>query len=334
MVSSRDVAKYAGVSQPTVSRVLNNPSKVSQPIVDNVRKAMKDLNYRPNNIARSLVSNRTKTIALVSGPLHNPFFVDTTTAIVNYAASKGYYTTVHFENHYDNMSIYETVLSQQVDGIVLSSIFINDPIFDELKKSGKPFVMFNRRHETGGHFVELDNHQAGVIGAEHLVSLGHKAIAWIGGTTEASTFLGRLEGFRDKLKNNGIQLNKDFILQTDTTEKDIHRAIQQLFLRRNKPTAIFAATDSIAIFVIDCLLKMGFSIPEEISICSVDNLGISAHESLQLTSIGHNSNKSMGLIAIQNLIKIIENQRKLEDEQQITLEPELYLRQTTSAIKP
>jgi DNA-binding LacI/PurR family transcriptional regulator len=330
MVSSRDVAKYAGVSQSTVSRVLNNPDKVSKPIVDRVTEAMKALNYRPNNIARSLVSNQTKTIALISGPLHNPFFVDTTTAIVNYAASRGYNTTVHFENHGDHMSVYETVLSQQVDGIVLSSIFINDPIYEELKESGIPFVMFNRRHHAGGHFVEIDNYQAGVIGAEHLVSLGHTAIAWVGGPTKASTFLGRFEGFSDTLIKNGIPVLETLTAETDTTEQDVIRAVDAFFSGENKPTGIFAATDSMAIFIMDYLLKAGLRIPDDVSVCGIDNLGIAAHESFQLTSVGSCSDEHMGLLAIKSLLEVIEGQDEPADEKQITLEPKLYTRRTTS----
>ena len=98
MVSSKDVAKHVGVSQTTVYRVLNMPQTVKKPTLDKVMKAIDELNYIPNGHARSLVQNKTNTIALLSGPLHNPFFVDTTTAIVNYANEKGFRVNVQFVN--------------------------------------------------------------------------------------------------------------------------------------------------------------------------------------------------------------------------------------------
>ncbi len=93
LVSSKDVAKHAGVSQTTVSRVLNTPELVKPKTVEKVMKAIEDLNYIPNDIARSLVQKKTGIITLISGPLHNPFFVDTTTAIVNYVNARGYKLT-------------------------------------------------------------------------------------------------------------------------------------------------------------------------------------------------------------------------------------------------
>ncbi|GAK09860.1 LacI-family transcriptional regulator [Geomicrobium sp. JCM 19038] len=163
MVSSKDVAKRAGVSQPTVSRVINGSTNVNKATIEKVQRAMEELNYRPNLIARSLKQQKTKSIALISGALHNPFFVDSTTTIVNAAKAHGYRTLVYFEEQGNNGAVYEEVLKQQVDGIVLSSIFIDDPVFKELEHSKIPFVMFNRRHQTGGNFVEIDNEQAGCL---------------------------------------------------------------------------------------------------------------------------------------------------------------------------
>ena len=203
MPSSKDVAKLAGVSQSTVSRVLNTPEKVDRVKYEKVIEAMKELNYRPNSIARSLVKKQTKSIALISGPLHNPFFVETTTSIVNYSKLRGYNVNVHFENFGDNMSVYKDVLEREVDGIILSSILYNDPIFPELKKQNIPFIMFNRKHKEPGNYVEMDNIQAGRIATEHLIELNHQNIICIGGPSNMTTFQGRYEGFRQVMEENG-----------------------------------------------------------------------------------------------------------------------------------
>lgn len=330
MVSSKDVAKYAGVSQSTVSRVLNDPSKVNSENVKRVQNAMKALNYRPNSVARSLVSNRTRTIALISGPLHNPFFVETTTSIVNYAESKGYRTMVFFEQSNQNKTIYEAVLSERVDGILLSSIFREDPVFDDLQDLDIPVIMYNRRHNKGGNFVEINNLESGRIAASHLLELGHKSIAVLGGPDHTSTFHGRKDGFlREFARQTGNAASAELIKETNTTETGVHQAVLEVMSSKSPPTAIFAATDAIAIFAMDKLQQIGYKVPDDVSICGMDNVSLASHQSFQLTSIGHKGPKNLGLISAEHLIELMEDHDRAEEVVQITLEPALYDRKTT-----
>lgn len=332
MVSSKDVAKLAGVSQSTVSRVLNDPSRVSKPALERVKKAMEELNYRPNSIARSLVQNRTKSIALISGPLHNPFFVETTTAIVNYASSQGYNVNVHFENMGDSMkSLYNSVMSHRVDGLILSSIFYEDPIFEELTSHGIPFVMFNRKHRNPGNFVEIDNEKAGRLAVEHLLQLGHTKIAWIGGTLETSTFYGRYKGYHDMLKAHSIESPDNYVQVTSTSRLAVYEALSSIMAHKNRPTAIFAATDSIASFAMDYLLEKDYSIPEDISIIGMDNVEFAAHQAIQLTTVGPKNGANLGQLAIEQLIKLIDAENESKPIQ-ITVEPELIVRKTTKSL--
>ncbi|QQK75360.1 LacI family DNA-binding transcriptional regulator [Salicibibacter cibarius] len=330
MVSSKDVAREAGVSQPTVSRVLNAPDKVKKETVDNVQKAIEKLNYRPNVVARNLKQKKTKYIALISGPLHNPFFVDSTTTIVNYAKKYGYHTLVYFEDQGDNRSIYEEVLKQQVDGIILSSIFIDDPIYHDLVDAQVPFVMFNRRHQAGGNYVEIDNKKAGELATNHLLKLGHTKIAWIGGPTYTSTFNGRLSGYRTAMKATKQSIEPGWIKETDTTEQSVVQAVDELLLLPDKPTALFAATDSMALFCQNYLMHMGFQIPEDFSICGMDDIDTTAHAAIQMTTLTHHSDKPMGLHAIEHLIHMMEVDAHERSDLQLTLEPKLMIRKTTA----
>ncbi|WP_257349800.1 LacI family DNA-binding transcriptional regulator [Pseudalkalibacillus decolorationis] len=331
MVSSKDVAKRAGVSQSTVSRVMNDPLKVSKIARESVLHAMEELNYRPNSVARSLVNKKTKSIALISGPLHNPFFVETTTSIVNSAKQHGYHTNVHFENFGDNMSLYKDVLSHQFDGLILSSIFYKDPIYEELKKLDVHFVMFNRKHQSGGHYVEIDNIAAGRLAAEHLLKLGHRDIAWIGGDLKTSTFHGRHKGYLDAVTEQGIQIPEHFIQVNDTTRVEVHRAIESMLARKQRPTAIFAATDSIAIFILDYLHEKGYSVPDDISLIGMDNIEWSSHHSFQLTTVGHDGPKNLGQLAIEHLMDLMNSEKK-EEEINITVEPKVFVRKTTKEL--
>lgn len=332
LVSSKDIAKLASVSQSTVSRALNNPEMVSENTRKKIMKIVKQLNYRPNSIARSLVSNKTKTIALISGPLHNPFFSESTTSIIDYAKLRDYNVNVYFERDKSNIEVYNSVLSNTVDGIILSSIYYEDEIFNELKKMNIPVVMFNRRHKEKGNFIEMDNRKAGRQATEHLIELGHRNILWMGGSIEMSTFYGRLQGYKDALINNQISIEQRNILITNTDEKSVFEKLDQIMSRKDKPTAINAATDSIAIFVIDYLQKRKYNVPDDISVIGIDNVRISGHSSFQLSSISITSQKNLGRIAVETLFKLIDKVSLNKEEVNVTVDTELVVRKTTKRL--
>lgn len=332
MVSSIDVAKKANVSQSTVSRVLNNPDKVNKKTRTKVLKVIEELNYRPNLIARSLVNQETKSISLISGQLHNPFFAESTTSIVNLANKKGFNVNVLFDDLHDNVSVYEDVLNQQIDGIILSSMLYNDPIHHELINKGIPYVMFNRKHKDGGHFIEIDNFKAGFIGTEFLIKNNHKDICWIGGSLETSTFYGRHQGHLAALKKYGVQINDEYTIISETTEQDVQEQLTRIIAKKNRPTAIFAATDSIALYVMDILGTNGFSIPDDISIIGIDNVSFSAHSSIKLTTVGTVNQINIGKIAIEYLIELINNKDSSIETMQKTIDVKLIPRGTVKKI--
>ena len=330
MVSSKDVAKHAGVSQTTVSRVLNMPQTVKKPTLDKVMKAIDELNYIPNGHARSLVQNKTNTIALLSGPLHNPFFVDTTTAIVNYANEKGFRVNVQFVNDNNLSEAYATAIAHKVDGVILSCILIDDPIFEKLKRMDIPFITYNRKHKNNEYFVEIDNFHAGYLSAKHMIELGHEAIAWVGGTLNVSTFNNRYLGFLQALQDYKLPLQEQYIINTDTSKQDITRAFHELIQLKKRPTAICAGADSIALNLIDDAIQENLQVPEDISIIGIDNVDLSRHGSIQLTTVGSISEQNLGYMAIQKLIEMIEN--KKNSCIQITESVKVFGRNTTRKI--
>lgn len=327
MVSSKDVAKYAGVSQTTVSRVLNTPNLVKEPTYKKVMAAIDKLNYIPDGNARSLVQKKTDTIALISGPLYNPFFVDTTTSIVNYANRNGFKINVHFSNDENLSEIYHSIFENKVDGIILSSILLEDPVFHKLEKSGIPFITYNRKHQSNKNFVEMDNEQAGFLAADYLLSLNHKNICWIGGPLEISTFKGRYDGFLKACQKNNAKADPKQIFITDTSKEELHKTFLKLEELSEKPTAVFAATDAIAIQMMDFYISVGYRVPEDISIIGIDNVEISQHASINLTTVGISSPIGLGQLAIEKLIQMI--QQKNKSCIQITKTVRLFERKTT-----
>lgn len=322
MVSSKDVAKKAGVSQTTVSRVLNTPELVKTKTVEKVQKAIDELNYIPNAQARSLVQNKTNTIALLSGPLHNPFFSDSTANIVQYANEKGYNVDVQFVFDEKLNEAYANFVQRRVDGVILSCILFDDPFMEKLLNLNIPFITFNRKHRNNDLFVEIDNYEAAKIASTHLAKLGHQRIAYIGGPLTVSTFNNRYEGFKDC--ESLFESVHDFL--TDTSLEAVERVVDEI-LAGKKITAVLAATDSIALMVMDFLLKKGVRIPDQMSVIGIDNVDLAKHESIQLSTVGAEDGQSIGLIAIQTLIDIIEG--KQTREARMTKKVRLFERNTT-----
>ncbi|KOY83180.1 LacI family DNA-binding transcriptional regulator [Lysinibacillus sp. FSL H8-0500] len=331
MVSSKDVAKKAGVSQTTVSRVLNTPELVKKPTVDKVMRAIEELNYIPNANARSLVQNKTKTIALLSGPIHNPFFVDTTTAIINYANEKGYRVHVQYVDDERLQEAYTSILENKVDGVILSCIFWEDPMFFKLKQLDIPFITYNRKHKNNEFFVEIDNFYAGYLSAQHLLELGHTAISWVGGPQNRSTFKERYAGFIKALEDYNIAKNDDYIFTVDTSKQSIQDLFQHITSLDKQPTGICAATDSIALHLLDCFITKNLKVPDDISIIGIDNVDLSKHGMIQLTTVGSILEENLGFLAIKELFEMIEN--KKNSCVRITKPVKVFNRRTTSAPK-
>ncbi|QGQ97381.1 LacI family transcriptional regulator [Paenibacillus psychroresistens] len=331
MISSKDVAKRAGVSQPTVSRVLNNPESVKPEKRNKVLQAMEELGYYPNLIARSLVTNSTRTIALISGTLKNGFFAETTDSIIHIAKQKGYKTIVYFEDENEDeiTDYWDSIMGHKVDGILLSLIRLDDPNLKKLVNSQIPCVFFNRRPRNESNFVVLDNVMAASLLTQHLLDLGHQRIAYISGKTDVSTFNERKLGFEETMQQSKIKQIPELIHFINTSNDEIDQLIPKLIHRAEPPTAIICATDAMALICIDIVMSMGLRIPEDISIAGIDDTRMASHQAFQLTTVGHQK-LAMGEIAALNLIEMIEESSAQEPLRQIILKPELVIRKTTA----
>lgn len=329
MASSKDVAKLAGVSQATVSRVLNNSARVDPATRDKVLQAIEQLQYYPNLIARSLVTRSTRTIALISGTLKNGFFVETTDAIVQYATSHGYRTMVYFQE--DKLEdVFDHVLGSKVSGLLLSSIQLDDPLYEKIMRSRIPCVFFNRKPREGGNYVIFDNKLAATLVANHLLELGHERIAYLSGNINVSTFHDRLRGFENALNRAQVKPDPDLIhVLNPQHPEEVEHTARKLMLMANPPTAIFCSTDMIALLCMDAIMAMGYRIPEDVSVAGIDNIRMASHQLIQLTSAGH-AKFNLGQIAVEQLIEMIEQDRDQDHFRQIVLKPELFVRKTTA----
>lgn len=339
MTSSKDVAKKAGVSQTTVSRVLNSPEKVRAHTRAKVMSAIAALNYVPDANARGLVQKKTYTLSLISGPLHNPFFVDSTEEIVRFATRAGYRVNVHFADSHRTEDAYHAAFSNRSDGIILSCMLLDDPVMARLQQLAIPYICFNRRHRHGGNYVEIDNHAAGQLACRHLLELGHRDILWVGASPVVSTFHNRFAGFQSAVQEakhapEAAPLKIRTINFKQLDKPDLSGLFKRLVDNHALPTAICAATDAMAIDMMDALSALGLSVPEDISIIGIDNVKLSSNGLIQLTTVGCAHERLLGLTAIDHLIARIEAQSAGSNlpEIRITEPVKLYLRRTTRAL--
>ncbi len=284
-VTSRDVAKVAGVSQSTVSRALNPNSILSDKTRENVLSVMKELNYKPNAIARSLTAQKTNIIGIVmvrSVPFYNDVLSEFTRRLQNMNKQILLFSC---EEDQDIDDILSNVLQYRVDGLIIASASLSSKMADECEQSGTPVILFNRYVPNScASAVCCDNVEGGRIAANFLLDGGHKRLAYISGTENASTNKDRKKGFIDRLSERGI--NHVIVERGTFTYDSGAEATRRLLKSADRPDAIFCADDTMALGAMDVARhEFGLKIPEDLSIIGFDDIQMASWQSYNLTTV-------------------------------------------------
>lgn len=331
-ITVKDIARVANVSQPTVSRVLNNHPGVKEDKRRRVLNAIQQLDFTPDSVARSMITNKTNTLGLIVGDISNPFFAESAKLIISKAQELGYDVIISNTDHNDNNLEHAitTLISKRVDGIIISSVNRNSTKIRELYDDEFPVVLYNSRVKDGSsHFVVLDNKQGAIIAVNHLVNLRHRKIGFISGPTKYFTIYDRYAGYKEALKRYGIRFNKEFVYEGELSYDKIYDFSYRLLKRKDRPTAFFATSDQMALAVMDAATKCEIDIPKELSVIGFDNASISANEYIGLTTISQQKEK-MALLALDKLLLLIGRTEYSSSPIQVTLSPELIVRKTTA----
>jgi DNA-binding LacI/PurR family transcriptional regulator len=340
-----DVAKTAGVTSMTVSRVINQNGYVSDETRAKVLRAVGELNYRPNVLARSLKRQRTETIGLVLGDIANPFAAELARAIRDITTQRGYNLFICISEHSakEDVAAFDSLADHQVDGIIVAtrSNKIGDEHLHEMIKRGVSVVCIGRDfHDENADSVTADALNGGFQATQHLIDLGHKRIAFIGATLSSGNNLKRLQGYLKALKDNDLQVEERYVTgkpEADddspgySTEKLGYEAMKRLLALPNRPTAVFARNDFTAIGAINAIKEAGLNIPNDISIVGFDDIPTAIHTSPALTTV-RQPTRSQGSIAAGYLLNRIEGNRSVKREERI-LECELIIRDSTASLK-
>jgi LacI family transcriptional regulator len=270
-----DVAKRAGVSRMTVSRVINNSSYISPETRERVLQAIAELGYIPNTLARSLRFKQTKTIALVLADITNPFFTTITRGVEDTASEQGF--SVMFcntdESQSEELGYLNVLLQRQVDGVLLVPASHTLESISFVQDRGTPVVLLDR-HIANARVdsVRGDSEQGAYEAVCYLLELGHRRIALVNGPQTISTATDRTAGYRRALMEAGLDGSAARIYYGEFTSEGGYRTAKQALAIRPLPTALFAANNFIALGAYQAIREIGLRVPEDISIVAFDDL--------------------------------------------------------------
>ncbi|WP_298839028.1 LacI family DNA-binding transcriptional regulator [uncultured Roseobacter sp.] len=292
-VTSLEVAEKAGVSRSAVSRVFTPGASVSKRTAEKVRKAAAQLGYRPNVIARSLITGRSRIIGLVVAYLENQFYPEAIERLSKALQSEGYHVLVFMasNDHEATQTVIDELLDYQVDAIIAASVGLSNDLTERCEGLGIPIVLFNRhQYDDRLSSVTSDNVAGGRKLAEFLVAGGHRRIAHIAGWEGASTQIDREAGFMDGLRDAGQTL---FARRAADFDFEKARAVaREMFSRSERPDAVFVANDHMAFAVMDVLrFELGLSVPGDVSVVGYDDVTLARWPSYDLTTVRQPANR-------------------------------------------
>ena len=318
-VTSLEVAERAGVSRSAVSRVFTPGASVSKKTAEKVRAAAEELGYRPNILARSLLTGRSRIIGLVVAYLDNHFYPKALEQLSTALEAQGYHVLVFMASQSaGNIErVTEEILDYQVDGLVLASVTLSSDLANRCRALGVPVVLFNRRQgEPGELAIVSDNRAGGRLAAEHLLACGCRRIAHIAGQKAASTQADREAGFLEGLAAAGVRPLARAIGNFDLTQA--RAATLELFDRDDRPDSVFVANDYMAFAVLDTLREIGLDIPGDVAVIGFDDVPAAAWPTYDLTTIRQDS-AAMVAATVETLMAAIEGNAEPRDELPVRL---------------
>ena len=291
-VTSLDVARKAGVSRSAVSRVFTPGASVSPATAAKVRTAARELGYRPNVLARSLITGRSRIIGLVVAYLENQFYPEAIERLSKSLQARGYHVLVFMAGNDSDATqkVIDEFLDYQVDGIIAASVGLSNDLTRRCEDAGIPVVLFNRdQFDDRLSSVTSDNMAGGRKLADFLVAGGHRRIGHIAGWDGASTQIDREAGFKAGLMEAGVKLvaRTSGNFHYDTAQQ----AARDMFDRDDPPEAVFVGNDHMAFAVMDVLrFELGIRVPQDVSVVGYDDVPLAAWPSFDLTTVRQRAN--------------------------------------------
>lgn len=330
----KDVAKRAGTAVSTASLVVNNKGYVSDEIKKKVLQAVEELGYQPNRVARALAKNATENIGFVVAQEHfskvEPFYTKVFLGTEFEARQHDYYillTTV--PKSFKPSCVPRFIRERSVDGVIFAGKLSEGYVRAALNQDILAVVIDYHYQRSKVPTVNIDNFQGSALAVEHLVKLGHKNIAFVGGDFLHPSINQRYEGYKKTLQVNGLKCN-DKLVSVDepgTGPDDGYNATVRLLKSKAKFTAIVACNDAVAIGSIRALKEFGIQVPTDVSIVGFDDIELSSHIDPQLTTL-RVQKEELGATALRILAQSLKSEKRIISS--TLIEPELVVRDSTA----
>ena len=310
-VRMKDIAQALGVSVVTVSKVMRDHQDIGPETRQRVLDKAKELSYRPNLTARSLVTGQSYQVGVIVPTLLHPFFAEVLEALSSTMKQDGYAVMISssMEDPVIEEAAIEQLLGHRMDGLIVASCSTSPAKFQQLKEQGIPFVMIDRFFpEFKTNFVGVDDRAVGRMATEHLISMGCKRIAHIRGLP-FTTGVGRFEGYKQALEKHGMKFDPDLVSPYMTADgRDWQQSLIAMrnLLAGKRPDGVFCYNDPMAIAAIDVVLEAGLRIPQDIAFIGCDNLHYDSSLKASLSSMDHHSSQ-IGARAAKLLLNLLKD---------------------------
>jgi LacI family transcriptional regulator len=329
----KDIAKDLGLSVITISKVLRNHPDVGEETRERVLARVKELDYRPNLAARSLVTGRSYLVGLVAPDLLHPFFAEIAKSLSSVLRENGYYLIVSSSEEDADLEEQEIdqLLARRLDTLIIASCRSTVDLFFRIEKQKMPYVLIDRTLPgLSANFIGVDDEVVGMLATRHLIEIGCKRIAHIRGP-ETSPGVRRLEGYKRAMAQAGLKIRDEYIIAERKgdvgTKQRGAEAMSQLLNLDPRPDGVFCFNDPLAMGAMDYALDQGFRIPEDIAVIGCGNLHYDDSLRVPLSSIDQQSRR-IGEEAARITLRILRS-KVAPTPESILLQPELIVRRST-----
>ena len=329
----KDIARDLGVSVITISKVLRNHPDVGDETRERVLARVKELDYRPNLAARSLVTGRTYLVGLVVPDLLHPFFAEIAKSLSEALRQSGYYLIVSSSDEDPDLEELEInqLLARRLDTLIIASCRSTVELFFRIEKQKTPYVLIDRSLPgLSANFVGVDDEAVGMLATKHLIDIGCKRIAHIRGP-ETSPGIRRLEGYKRALTQSGFKVIDNYIITEPKGDVETRQrgaeAMRQLLILKPRPDGLFCFNDPMAMGAMNYALNQGVRIPEDIAVIGCGDLHYDDALSVPLSSINQHSRR-IGQEAARIALAILNSKIPPKPEN-VVLQPELVVRRST-----
>lgn len=306
-----DIARMSGVSRSTVSRVINGDPNVKNQTRKKVQDIIQSINFQPNLAARGLAAGRTGVLGLViptgiSSIFSDPYFPLLIQGVATACNALGYSVMLWLaEPDYERKTINQILYNGIVDGIIISSMAMDEPLIEKLMESKRPFILIGRSRTIDHiHYVDVDNRAGAHLGVSHILRSGRRRVGIINGPLNTVVAAERYQGYQEALRERGVPLLPELVIEGEFSDMSGYLAMKNLL--PHHPDAVFVSSDAMAFGAMRAIQDSGLRIPEDIAVVGFDDIPTAATSKPPLTTVRQPIQRT-GSVAAETLIDLIEH---------------------------